>query len=619
MSTRPVRSSSAMATLERAVGQYPDGTPEEALAYFERKYTELAGQVTLLEQRAKRGAPAQDVAKAVAHLSENLTEPNAVGDLEALRTRIEALGGAVTELTEKQHEEAKAAVAAALAERETLVAEIEALALAGSRQGAVEAGLGHASTSCSRAGSSSRPTDRGCPSGTLTSCGSASVPRARPSTVTAARSTRSSTVCTRRPAARSRHSSTRLRRSWARAPTASPPTATCSTSWKTGGSRRQEGRRRPLGEVQGRRGRAVLGEGRDRRQGQRRVRGEPRGEARAAHRGGEAPHRDRPGQGEGEPCAPSRTAGTRRARCRASRCGSSRTACARSRPPCASSTRTTGSATNPERQERSEGFLGQAQRLDLQARARARGGQDRRRPEEDRRRPGCARRAEELARRHQPVRSSPQDRLSTDRHRSPIERHRSHHHGTMPRLGPVLTAHDLPVPELMASRLDGELAMLDGAWTPVDEIEQPRHRALSLALRLPDRVIIEQRSAAWVWGALPTAPQQHQLCAATGARVRPGEGWPAVREVVIAERRDLDDRSRPRHLPDPHDRRSGEVRGPLRRRAPRCDARPRSSSAGCRSTTASRPWTGAATCRASAAPARGSGRWGRRAGRAMPS
>ena len=42
---------------ERAVGQYPDGTAEEALAYFQRKYTELAGQVTLLEQRAKRGAP----------------------------------------------------------------------------------------------------------------------------------------------------------------------------------------------------------------------------------------------------------------------------------------------------------------------------------------------------------------------------------------------------------------------------------------------------------------------------------------------------------------------------------------------------------------------------------
>ena len=85
----------------------------------------------------------------------------------------------------------------------------------------------------------------------------------------------------------------------------------------------------------------------------------------------------------------------------------------------------------------------------------------------------------------------------------------------------------------MAARLDGELAALDGAWTPVDEIEQPLHRALSLALRLPDRVIIEQRSAAWVWGATILPPPEHQLCAAIGARVRPGPGWPQVREVVI--------------------------------------------------------------------------------------
>jgi hypothetical protein len=113
---------------ERAVGQYPDGTPEEALAYFERKFVELAGQVTLLEQRAKRGAPAADVAKAVKSLAANISTANAVGDLAALQTRIEALGGTVTELTEKQSEESKAAVAAALAEREALVVEAETLA-----------------------------------------------------------------------------------------------------------------------------------------------------------------------------------------------------------------------------------------------------------------------------------------------------------------------------------------------------------------------------------------------------------------------------------------------------------------------------------------------------------
>lgn len=116
------------ATGERVVGQYPDGTPEEALAYFERKFTELAGQVTLVEQRAKRGAPAADIAKTVAALSTTLADAHAVGDLAALRTRIEALGGTVTELTEKQSEETKAAVAAALVEREALVEKIEKLA-----------------------------------------------------------------------------------------------------------------------------------------------------------------------------------------------------------------------------------------------------------------------------------------------------------------------------------------------------------------------------------------------------------------------------------------------------------------------------------------------------------
>ena len=113
---------------ERAVGQYPDGSPEEALAYFERKYVELAGQVTLLEQRTKRAASAADVSKAVKALSSTIATANAVGDLASLQRRLQALSGAVTELTEKQNEESKAAVAAAIAERTALVVEAETLA-----------------------------------------------------------------------------------------------------------------------------------------------------------------------------------------------------------------------------------------------------------------------------------------------------------------------------------------------------------------------------------------------------------------------------------------------------------------------------------------------------------
>ncbi|MGI9825273.1 DUF349 domain-containing protein [Agromyces sp. Marseille-Q5079] len=113
---------------EREVGQYPDATPEEALAYFERKYADLAGQVTLLEQRARRGAPAADIAKAVNTLTSSIADAHAVGDLESLARRLEALSGTTKELTEQQQAEAKAAQADALAERTKIVEQAEALA-----------------------------------------------------------------------------------------------------------------------------------------------------------------------------------------------------------------------------------------------------------------------------------------------------------------------------------------------------------------------------------------------------------------------------------------------------------------------------------------------------------
>lgn len=113
---------------ERTVGQYPDATAEEALAYFERKYVKFAGQVALLEQRVRGGAPARDVAKAIVHLKTAVSGANAVGDLASLTARLDKLGGSVGELTEKQSAEAKAAVTDAITEREKLVAEVEALA-----------------------------------------------------------------------------------------------------------------------------------------------------------------------------------------------------------------------------------------------------------------------------------------------------------------------------------------------------------------------------------------------------------------------------------------------------------------------------------------------------------
>ena len=113
---------------ERAVGSFPDGTAEEALAYFERKYADLEGQVTLLEARIARGVADASAADTVAKLQELLVEPAAVGDIASLRTRVAALVEKTAALTQAQQAEREAAKQAAVAKREAIVAEAESLA-----------------------------------------------------------------------------------------------------------------------------------------------------------------------------------------------------------------------------------------------------------------------------------------------------------------------------------------------------------------------------------------------------------------------------------------------------------------------------------------------------------
>jgi hypothetical protein len=112
---------------ERQVGEYPDAEPAEAIAYYERKYADLASQVGLLEQRARRGAPPADIARAVRRLAEALENPSAVGDLQSLRDRVAALTGTVEDLTAQRSEEHKAEVEQARTERTAIVEEIEVL------------------------------------------------------------------------------------------------------------------------------------------------------------------------------------------------------------------------------------------------------------------------------------------------------------------------------------------------------------------------------------------------------------------------------------------------------------------------------------------------------------
>ncbi|MEV8637425.1 DUF349 domain-containing protein [Streptosporangium sp. NPDC051023] len=114
---------------ERAVGSWQAGEPEEALAYFHRKFDELAGQVTLLEQRVRgTDLPPAQAEATIVKLREAITDAHAVGDLDALLGRLNAL----TELVSQRREEVKAARDVARAEakgvKERIVAEAERIA-----------------------------------------------------------------------------------------------------------------------------------------------------------------------------------------------------------------------------------------------------------------------------------------------------------------------------------------------------------------------------------------------------------------------------------------------------------------------------------------------------------
>lgn len=113
----------------RVVGQYPDGTPDEALAYFVRKYDDIAFKVHALEQRHQSGgASATDLVKQAGHLLEEATDAAAVGDLAGLRERLNALTSSLSEATAEEARKAKELVDQAVAERTALVERAEEIA-----------------------------------------------------------------------------------------------------------------------------------------------------------------------------------------------------------------------------------------------------------------------------------------------------------------------------------------------------------------------------------------------------------------------------------------------------------------------------------------------------------
>ena len=114
---------------ERAVGSYPGATPEEALAYFARKYDELRAAADLLAQRlAHTDVSAHDARQSLAHLKEQIGDAHVVGDLAALESTVTGLEESVAARSAAEAAERAQAKAKATTEREALVVEAETLA-----------------------------------------------------------------------------------------------------------------------------------------------------------------------------------------------------------------------------------------------------------------------------------------------------------------------------------------------------------------------------------------------------------------------------------------------------------------------------------------------------------
>jgi hypothetical protein len=124
-----VRTGSGEGATERAVGQWPDASHEEALAHYVRAYEDLVTEVDLLSARLTSGAAdPRTLLGSVHRLRGSLDTAAVVGDLQLLAEKLDALAV----LAEKRVDEDRAAKAEAreraATRKQELVAEAEQIA-----------------------------------------------------------------------------------------------------------------------------------------------------------------------------------------------------------------------------------------------------------------------------------------------------------------------------------------------------------------------------------------------------------------------------------------------------------------------------------------------------------
>lgn len=123
---------------ERSVGQIPDASADEALAFYVRRFEALEVEVGLLETRVRSRALSPDEARhSISTVRGAVASANAVGDLAGLAARLDALAPLLDEQSAARKAERAKQLDVTRAAKEQMVAEAEALALGNDWRGGV--------------------------------------------------------------------------------------------------------------------------------------------------------------------------------------------------------------------------------------------------------------------------------------------------------------------------------------------------------------------------------------------------------------------------------------------------------------------------------------------------
>jgi hypothetical protein len=113
---------------ERAIGSWQAGTAEEGLAFYQRKYDDLAAEVAVLEGRVGTASVEPQAIVATARkLKATLPTATVIGDLAALDARLDVVRRRADERLAERSAQRAAAAAAAVTAKTALVEEAERL------------------------------------------------------------------------------------------------------------------------------------------------------------------------------------------------------------------------------------------------------------------------------------------------------------------------------------------------------------------------------------------------------------------------------------------------------------------------------------------------------------